>query len=297
MVPDGSCALKLPPFEYASPGTVDDAVALLAERDGEASVLAGGQSLVPLMALRLARPELLVDINRVAGLDRVERVDGHVVIGACVRHAELERGSGESAAVPLLARAAPLIGHFQIRNRGTLCGALTHADAAAEWPTVAVTLDAEIEVRSASGVRWIPATEFFLGPFMTALEPGDLVTSVRFPVWSPGAGFAIEEFARRSGDFAIAGVACGIEVDGGRVSRCAIGLLGMASAARRADTAERAILGAAVTELDPEELGRLALADAEPPTDIHASSRYRRRVGAALTTRALATALKEASRA
>src|SRR3954462_14593181 len=184
MVPDGSCALKLPPFEYASPGTVDDAVALLAERDGEASVLAGGQSLVPLMALRLARPELLVDINRVAGLDRVERVDGHVVIGACVRHAELERGSGESAAVPLLARAAPLIGHFQIRNRGTLCGALTHADAAAEWPLVAVTLDAVVELRSAARSRTVPARDFFAGPFMTAREADELVVAVRFPVWA-----------------------------------------------------------------------------------------------------------------
>src|SRR4051812_48872503 len=266
MVPDGSCALKLPPFEYASPGTVDDAVALLAERDGEASVLAGGQSLVPLMALRLARPELLVEINRVAGLDRVERVDGHVVIGACVRHAELERDGGAAAAVPLLARAAPLIGHFQIRNRGTLCGALAHADAAAEWPTVAVTLDAEIEIRNAGGVRWVPAREFFLGPFMTAVEPGDFVISARFPVWSSGAGFAIEEFARRSGDFAIAGAACGIEVEDGRVSRCAIGLLGLASAPVRAATAEQAMLGAAVDELDLDDLGRLSVADTEPPT-------------------------------
>ena len=151
--------MKLPPFEYASPETVDDAVALLAERDGEASILAGGQSLVPLLALRLARPELLVDINRVAGLDR-DRAGRRPRAGRSRRCATPTSSAtgGESAAVPLLARAAPLIGHFQIRNRGTLCGALTHADAAAEWPTVAVTLDAEIEVRNAGGVRWIPAT-------------------------------------------------------------------------------------------------------------------------------------------
>jgi carbon-monoxide dehydrogenase medium subunit len=287
--------VKLPPFEYASPDTVDGAVALLEERRGDATILAGGQSLVPLLALRLARPELLVDLNRIAGLDRIARVDGHVQVGATVRHAAFERDGGEAAAVPLLSRAAPLIGHFQIRNRGTLCGALTHADAAAEWPTVAVTLDAEIEIRNAGGVRWVPAREFFLGPFMTAVEPGDLVTSARFPVWSSGAGFAIEEFARRSGDFAIAGAACGIEVEDGRVSRCAIGLLGLASAPVRAETAEQAMLGAAVDELDPDEIGRLGVADTEPPTDVHASSNYRRRIAAGIVTRALVTALKEAT--
>ena len=250
---------------------------------------------MPLLALRLARPELIVDLNRIAGLDRIEPADGHVRIGATVRHAALERVGGQAAAVPLLARAAPLIGHFQIRNRGTVCGALTHADAAAEWPTVAVTLDAEIEVRNAAGIRWVPAREFFLGPFMTAVQPGDLVISARFPVWSSGAGFAIEEFARRSGDFAIAGAACGVEVDDGRVSRCAIGLLGMASVPRRGETAEQAILGAAVNDLDLAEIGRLAVADADPPTDIHATSSYRRRIGARLVTRALTVALKEAT--
>ena len=288
--------MKLPPFEYASPETVDSALALLDERRDNASILAGGQSLVPLLALRLARPELVVDVNRIAGLDRIERTNRHVHVGATVRHAAFEREGGEAAAVPLLARAAPLIGHFQIRNRGTLCGALTHADAAAEWPTVAVTLDAEIEICNVDGVRWIPAREFFLGPFMTAVEPGDLVTSARFPVWSSGAGFAIDEFARRSGDFAIAGAACGIEVEDGLVRRCAIGLLGLASTPGRADTAEHAMLGAAVDQLDLEQIGRLAVADTAPPTDIHASSNYRRRIGASLVARVLAAALEGATR-
>jgi carbon-monoxide dehydrogenase medium subunit len=287
--------VKLPPFKYASPETIGGALALLEERNGETSILAGGQSLVPLLALRLARPELIVDLNRIAGLDRIERLNGHVQVGATVRHAAFERDGGAAAAVPLLARAAPLIGHFQIRNRGTLCGALSHADAAAEWPTVAVTLDAEIEIRNAAGVRWVPAREFFLGPFMTAVEPGDLVTSARFPVWSSGAGFAIEEFARRSGDFAIVGAVCGVEIEEGRISRCAIGLLGMASVPVRADIAEQAMLGAAVSELEVQEIGLLAVADTEPPTDIHASSNYRRRVGAHIVTRALVAAISEAS--
>ncbi len=287
--------MKAAGFEYAAPRTVDEAVTLLAEHADDAAVLAGGQSLVPLLALRLATPGMVVDINRVVGIDEVRRENGHVRVGALVRHSVLTRPGSAADAVPLLGLAAPLIGHFQIRNRGTVCGSLTHADAAAEWPLVATTLDAEIELRSAGGVRLVPAREFFQGPFTTSRDPDELTVAVRFPVWPSGAAFAVEEFARRSGDFAIAGAACAVVVTDGAVSRCAIGLLGLASVPLRAEVAEGAVVGTAVADLDPAEIGRLATADLAPPADIHASSRYRRRVGAALVAKAFARALGEAS--
>src|SRR4051794_18405403 len=287
--------MKAAGFEYAAPTTVDEAVAVLGDHADDASVLAGGQSLVPLLALRLATPAVVIDINRVEGIDDIRRENGHLLVGALVRHSVLTRRGSAADDVPLLGLAAPLIGHFQIRNRGTVGGSLTHADAAAEWPLVATTLDAEIVLRSATGVRTVPARDFFQGPFTTARNPDDLAVEVRFPVWSPGAGFAVEEFARRSGDFAVAGAACGVEVSGGKVSRCAIGLLGLASRPLRAEAAEAAVVGTEIAEVDPVELGRLATADLEPPpADIHASSRYRRRVGAAMVARALARALGEA---
>lgn len=287
--------MKPAPFEYAAPTTVAEAIEILAEHGDEAKVLAGGQSLVPLLALRLARPELVVDINRVRELDPVERNDGYLRIGALVCHARFERDGAEASAVPLLARTAPLIGHFQIRNRGTVCGSLAHADPAAEWPTIAATLDAEVEAVSSRATRRIPAREFFVGTFMTALEPDELIVAVHFPVWNADAGFAVEEFARRSGDFAIAGAVCGVEVTDGRVTRCSLGLLGMAATPLRSDVVEQAVTGTAVSDVDVEELGRLAVADLEPPGDIHANSAYRRRVGGALASRALASALREAA--
>ena len=288
--------MKAAAFEYAAPTTVDEAVDLLARNADDSSVLAGGQSLVPLLALRLAAPAVLVDVNRVAGLDELRRENGHVRVGALVRHAALARPGSAADDVPLLALAAPHIGHFQIRNRGTVVGSLTHADAAAEWPLVATTLDAEIELRSAGGPRTVRATEFFEGPFTTARRSDELAVAVRFPVWSPGAGFALAEFARRSGDFAIAGAACGIEVADGRVTRCAVGLLGLAGVPLRAQAAEAALTGTAVDDVDSAEVGRTATTDLTPPSDIHATGRYRRRVGAAMVARAVATALQEVRR-
>jgi len=290
--------VKASAFEYAAPATVDEAVELLAEHADDVSVLAGGQSLVPLLALRLAAPAMLVDINRVTGLDEISRDNGHVRVGALVRHCALATPGSAADEVPLLGLAAPLIGHFQIRNRGTVCGSLTHADAAAEWPLVATTLDAEIELRSRDGgARSVAARDFFAGPFTTARNPDELAVGVRFPVWRPGAGFALAEFARRSGDFAIAGAACGMEVTDGSISRCAIGLLGLASVPLRADAAEAALMGTAVEDVDPDHVGAAATAELVPPADIHASSRYRRRVGATMVTRAVATALREAGNA
>ena len=288
--------MKPAAFEYHAPETIDDVVGLLAEHGDEAKPLAGGQSLVPMLALRLARFEHVIDLNGVPVLAGIERRNGTVAVGAMTRQAELER-SDDAAAVPLLGLAAPLIGHFQIRNRGTVGGSIAHADPAGELPTVALALDAELDVASTAGTRTVAASELFLGTWETTLAPEELLTRVRFPVWRGRCGFAVDEVARRYGDFALAGVACGVELDAhGTVVRAAIALLGLGSMPSRAGAAEAAIVGHAPSADELSEIGRLAMADLEPPTDIHASGEYRRAVGAHVVTRGLGTALERATR-
>jgi aerobic carbon-monoxide dehydrogenase medium subunit len=288
--------VKPAPFEYHAPATVSEAAGLLRDFGDEAKVLAGGQSLVPIMALRLARFEHVVDLNRVEELRGIERRNATVGIGAMTRQADVERDATVAGAVPLLARATPLIGHFQIRNRGTLGGSLAHADPAAEYPAVALALDAEFEVANADGSRTVPASEFFVSTFMTALDADDVLTAVRFPVWGGRSGFAVEEVARRFGDFALTGAVCGLQLDGDRVTRAAIALFAMGSTPLRANDAEAALVGSAVADVDVEEMGRAAAAAAsDPPDDIHASAAYRRSVGAVVVARALVRAIEEAS--
>jgi carbon-monoxide dehydrogenase medium subunit len=287
--------VKPAPFEYHAPETVADAVAVLAAHGDEAKPLAGGQSLVPMLALRLARFEHLVDLNRVEELTGLRRRDGTLVVGAMTRQATLERAEA-AADVPLLTLAAPLIGHFQIRNRGTVGGSLAHADPASELPAVALALDAELEVATTAATRVVPAAEFFVGNWTTALEPDELLVAARFPVWPGRCGFAVEEVARRHGDFALTGAATGVALDrDGRVERAAVALFGMASTPLRAPEAEAGLLGRAAAELDLAELGQLAVRDLDPPDDVHASARYRRMVGAHVVARALARALEAAA--
>ena len=288
--------MKPAPFDYHAPASVDEAVGLLASLGDSAKVLAGGQSLVPMLALRLAIFEHLVDLRRVDELKTIERRNGTLWIGAGTTQATIERSEEVASAVPLLARATPFIGHFQIRNRGTLGGSIAHADPAAEYPAVALALDAEMEVLSPRGARTIPAADFFTGLWSTGLEPDELLTGVSFPVWTGRCGFAIEEVARRHGDFAVAGAVVGVELDlDDRVRRCAVGLIGLGSTPLRAPAAESAALGAGLTDVDPDELGRAALAELdEIPADLHGSAGYRRRVGAALVARAWTAATTEA---
>ncbi len=288
--------VKPAPFEYHAPETTADVVAILAEHGDEAKPLAGGQSLVPMLALRLTRFGHLVDLNRVPALAGVERHNGTVVVGAMTRQAAVE-DADVADAVPLLGMAVPLIGHFQIRNRGTLGGSIAHADPAAELPAVALTLDAQLEIASPSGTRLETAADFFVGTWTTTIEPEELLIAVHFPVWSGRAGFAVEEVARRLGDFALVGVTCGVELDdAGRMSRAAIALLGMASTPVRASAAEAALVGTTPSAADLEEIARLAVDDLDPPEDIHASSRYRHDVGAYVVKRALTAALEETQR-
>jgi carbon-monoxide dehydrogenase medium subunit len=282
-------------FEYHAPESIGEVVGLLAEHGDEAKPLAGGQSLVPMLALRLARFGHVVDLNRVPALAGIERADGTLAVGAMTRQAELER-SDAAAAVPLLGLAAPLIGHFQIRNRGTVGGSITHADPAGELPTVALALDAELDVASTAGTRTVAAAELFAGTWETTLAPEELLTRVRFPVWTGRCGFEVDEVARRYGDFALAGVACGIELGADdRVVRAAIALLGLGSMPVRASVAEDAIVGRAPSAEDLTEIGRLAISDVDPPTDIHASREYRRTVGAHVVARGLDAALARAA--
>ena len=280
--------MKAAPFDYHRPDTVADALALLAEFGDEAKILAGGQSLVPMLAMRLTYFENLIDISRVDELRDIGMRDNAVWIGAGTPHALVGMDDEVAESVPLLTLSTPHIGHFQIRTRGTLGGAIAHADPAAEYAAVAVALDAEIEATSARGRRRIPAAEFFTGLWETALAPDEILTAVGFPVWSGRCGFSVREFARRHGDFAIAGATVAVEFDDqDRVSRCGIGLLGMGSTPERGTPAEEAVLGRPVTDITAEELGTLAVSDLqEVPTDLQGSATYRTRVGATMVARA-----------
>ena len=291
--------MKAAPFQYHAPGRADEAAAALAELGDEAKVLAGGQSLIPLLALRLAAFEHLVDVGGIAELRGVERRDGALWVGAATTEATVERTPEVAAATPLLARVTPFIGHAQIRNRGTVGGSLAHADPAAEYPAVALALDAELDLLSVRGRRSVAAADFFTGLWTTAMAPDELLTGVRFPVWPGRCGFAVEELARRHGDYAIAGAVVGVELGADdRVRRAAIGLIGLGSTPRRAREAEAAATGRAAGEVDAADVGHAAVAGlADVPADLNGPAAYRRRVGATMVARAWAAATEEARRA
>ncbi|MCV7076958.1 FAD binding domain-containing protein [Mycobacterium szulgai] len=284
-------------FDYHRPGTVEEAVRTLAELGDDAKVLAGGQSLVPMLSMRLAFFDHLIDISRLGELQGIERRGDQLWIGAGTTEAKVGADTQVREAVPLLTRATPFIGHFQIRNRGTLGGSIAHADAAGEYPAVALTLDAVMEVLSPRGRREINASDFFAGLWETRMEPDELLTGVRFPVWNNRSGFAIQEFARRHGDYAIAGALVALSLDDqDRVSRCAIGLLGLGPTPRRATAAEEYAIGRPVGELAADEIGQAALGGLDDiPTDLQGSASYRSRVGAAMTARAWTQAVTEAT--
>lgn len=291
--------MKTAPFSYSAPTSVAEAVAVFGEFGDDAKVIAGGQSLVPMMALRLARFDRLVDLHGIEELRGVHRNNGTLSVGAMTTHRDLERDAGD--AVPLLALAAPHIGHVQIRNRGTIGGSCAHADPSAEWPAVALTLDAEFEVQGPNGNRTIRAADFFVSTFVTALEPDEILVRVALPVWAGRSGFAVAEFARRHGDFAIAGATVGVQVDDAdRVTRLAIGLMGLDATPVRATVAETAAVGADARSLDVAEVAREAVADCDPSDDIHGDAAYRRNVGAVTVeqalTEAISNALSEVSR-
>ena len=271
--------MKPPPFSYAAPTTLAEAVALLAEHaEAEPRVLAGGQSLIPLMNFRLAKPGYLIDLRNVAGLSGIRREGDVLVIGAMTRMSELERSPEVAVAAPLLAEAVGFVAHTPIRNSGTIGGSLAHADPAAELPAVALASDAELVAAGPAGSRRIPAAEFVQGPFSTALAPDEILTEIRLPVW-PG-GHAFVEFSRIHANFAVVGVAALVDLDdGGRIRRAALALTGVAPTAIRATAAERVLTGVAGRAVVD---GGAAAAAAEaaveglaPAGDLHASPQTR----------------------
>jgi CO/xanthine dehydrogenase FAD-binding subunit len=291
--------VKLPPFDYFAPQSVDELLSLLAEHGGDAKVLAGGQSLVPLLALRLARPAAVLDMQRVPGLADIVRQNGTLAVGAMTREATAERSSVIRQQVPLLAEAAPLIGHPAIRTRGTVGGTIAHADPAAETPAVALALDAEIVAHSAArGERIIPAAEFFEGFLTTALGEDEVITQVRFPVAQPRTGACFDEVARRHGDFAIVGVATQLRLDTeGRIDDARIVLSGVSDAPLRRPEAERTIIGASPTADALDAAADVAADGLAPPADLHGTSAYRIHVARVLVRRALDTAAQRAEAA
>ncbi|HEY2056254.1 MAG TPA: FAD binding domain-containing protein [Solirubrobacterales bacterium] len=278
--------MKAAPFELAVPASLEEALELL-ERHGEgAKVIAGGQSLMPLLALRFAQPEVLVDLNRIGGLAGVRRLDdGGVAIGAMTRTRTLEDDPTIAALVPLAAQAAPLIAHRAIRNRGTVGGAIAHADAAAELPAVMLASGATMVAASAAGRREIPAADFFLTHYTTALEPTEILVELRVPPLPAGAKTSFQEISRRHGDFAMAGAAAMVELDGGRVRSARVAVFGVADRALAIDTAP---LLDRVPQRDAlEEFATAAVAPLDPSSDQHASAEYRRHLAAVLVRRTL----------
>jgi aerobic carbon-monoxide dehydrogenase medium subunit len=286
--------MKLPDFKYEAPVTVAEATALLAEHQDEASLLAGGQSLIPLLALRLAHPAVLVDINGLDELSGVSVTDGRVTVGALTREYVAEESETVAVAVPLLAAALPLIGHEAIRSRGTVGGSLAHADPAGELPAVARALDAEFVVRSQSGERVIPAAEWFEGYLTTSRRPDEILVEVRFPVAEPGTGVAFREVARRHGDFAMVGLAASLTLADGTIADARLAFSGVADVPVRAAAAESLLAGRQPSAELFAEAARRSAAALDPPADLHGSSDYRKKVAAVLVRRGLRAAADNA---
>jgi carbon-monoxide dehydrogenase medium subunit len=274
-------------FRYHLPASADEAIAVLAERGEGAKALAGGQSLVPLLNMRLAAVSDLVDLNRCTDLDSVGTVDGWLEIGAVTRQRTVELSAEVRRECPLLVDALRWVGHPPIRNRGTAGGSLVHADPAAELPAVAVALDAVLRVRGPGGERDVPAAEFFTGVFETGIAPDELLLAMRFPRLAPDTRSCFLELARRHGDFAIAGVAAVLRVTEGRVAEARLALAGVDATPVRAGGAEAALAGEAVSPDVLAHAAELAAGECSPSADLHGSADYRRQLVRVLAERAL----------
>src|SRR5919109_424742 len=290
--------MKPAPFEYFAPTDMTEALALLSHYGDEAKILAGGQSLMPLMNMRLARPSVLVDINRLAALSHISLdANGALAIGALTRQRTIERASLIQTHYPLLAAVMPSLGHFQIRNRGTIGGSIVHADPAAELPALCLALEAEFVLRSAVGQRTINAADFFRTYLTTAIEPVEMLVEIRFPPWQAQYRWGFQEVCRREGDFALVGAVAVLRMDDDAVCQAArLAMFGVGGTPARPQRAEELLSG---QRLDGRLLDRIAHvvgAELEPDSDIHASAEYRREVGGVVARRAVAMALESAGR-
>jgi aerobic carbon-monoxide dehydrogenase medium subunit len=283
--------MKPASFDYVAPASLEEAVGAMATGGGDAKVLAGGQSLIPMLALRLARPTLLVDINRLPGLDGIREASGLLEIGALVRQRALERWAATRS--PLFAEVLRHVAHPPIRNRGTVVGNVVHADPASELPAVMVALEAEMAVASRAGSRAVPAGQFFTGPLTTALRPDEMLTEIRIPAPPPRTGGAFVEMARRAGDFALVGVAALITLDGaGTCERVRIALCGVGPTPIRARAAEDALTGQAPTATALAAAADRAAAATSPPSDVHGSAEFRKKLARHFARQAIAAAVE-----
>jgi aerobic carbon-monoxide dehydrogenase medium subunit len=289
--------VKPPPFHYADPATLVEALDLLARDGADGKVLAGGQSLMPLLNFRLARPAHVIDVNRLDALAAIApAADGGLRLGALARQRALERSALVRDRCPLLAQALAFVGHPQIRARGTLGGSLAHADPAAELPATMIALEARLTLRRADGERTVAAEDFFVGLLTTALGHDELLTEIALPPWPARTGSGVREVAKRHGDFALGGVAATLTLDAqGRVARARLVGFGVGPVPMRLADAERSLVGGAPTPTAFAEAGRLASAAVDPADDIHASAAYRARLTGVLATRALTDALVSTS--
>lgn len=286
--------MKPPKFDYYAPASVDEALALLTRYGGDAKLLAGGQSLVPLLNFRLARPAALVDLNRIAALAYVREENGHVAFGAMTRQRTIEFSPVVKAALPLLTEATLLVGHLPIRSRGTIGGSIAHADPSAEYPAVLAALDGEVRVRGPRGERSVGAADLFQSYLTTSLAPDEILTEVRFRAMPAGAGYAFEEFSRRHGDFALVGIAAMIVLDGARCREARLASAGAGPVPVRLRAAEEILVKEGVGESAIAAAAARAAELVSPDSDIHASADYRRNLTRVLTGRALKRAIARA---
>jgi carbon-monoxide dehydrogenase medium subunit len=283
--------MKLPPFEYACPTKLSEAVALLAARNGDAKLIAGGQSLVPMLAFRLAAPTLLVDLRKLPELRTIDVSMNGVVLGSMVRWCEILADARLHAAHPLLRAAVAQVAHYQIRNRGTIGGSMAHADPAAEMPGIALTCEAEIATVGTAGPRVHKAADFFLGPLMTALEPDEIIVEIRLPPWPAQRRWGFQEFARRRGDFAMAAAAVWYDqVGGGKARNAHVGVIGVGDRPQRLTAVEAVLNGRVIDAAAIAHAETAASAAVDPQADIHASADYRRALVGTMVERALKSA-------
>jgi aerobic carbon-monoxide dehydrogenase medium subunit len=284
--------MKLPKFDYVKPTTLEEAISFLQQQD--AKVLAGGQSLLPMMAYRMASPSLLVDVRSIPELSSIRFGDQVIAVGACVRWVELLKNKRLLEQQPLIAEAVQHIAHYAIRNRGTIGGSLSHADPAAEMPAVALCCDAELRTCSSSGWRRIPISEFLLGPLTTALEPDEILVEVEFPKWRRARKFAFVEFARRKGDFALAGICLALDLDdSSRVTQARVVCFGASDIQRRLSATEAFLETELLNPAVCAAAGELAASEIEAATDIHATAEYRKSLSGTLLKRSLLGMLGE----
>jgi carbon-monoxide dehydrogenase medium subunit len=283
--------MKLPPFEYACPTSISEAVALLAAHDGEAKLLAGGQSLMPMLAFRVAAPALLVDLRKLSQLRQIKVGEGGVTLGAMARWSDILKDTRLRKAHPLVVAAVEHVAHYQIRNRGTAGGSLAHADPAAEMPGIAVTCEAKIAVIGKGGERVIAAKDFVQGPLMTVLKADEIITEIRFPAWPASRRFGFSEFARRRGDFALAAAALFYDEDSeGKARNAHVGVIGVADAPLRLTAVENVLNGHKIDDAAIAKAETAAAAAVEPSDDIHATGAYRKALIGVMVERALRSA-------